>query len=225
MSGVEGDAAITNAAVSAGVYTLSETNLPGYAAGAWSCVGGTLAGDQLTLAGGETASCEIVNDDQAATLTLAKTVTNDNGGTAVETDFTLTATGPTPVSGVEGDVAITNAVVSAGVYTLSETNLPGYAAGACSCAGGTLAGDQLTLASGETAGCEITNDDQAATLTLAKTVTNDNGGTAVETDFTLTATGPTPVSGVEGDAAITNAAVSAGVYRGEPGCGLPPDRQ
>ena len=54
------------------------------------------AGDQLTLAGGETASCEITNNDQAATLTLAKTVTNDNGGTAVETDFTLTATGPTP---------------------------------------------------------------------------------------------------------------------------------
>ena len=63
-------------------------------------------------------------------LTLQKSVINDNGGTAVETDFTLTATGPTPgASGVEGDAAITNAAVSAGVYTLSETNLPGLCGG------------------------------------------------------------------------------------------------
>ncbi|HSX43793.1 MAG TPA: hypothetical protein VLE69_00630, partial [Candidatus Saccharimonadales bacterium] len=32
-------------------------------------------------------------------LTLIKTVTTDNGGTAVPTDWTLTATGPTPISG------------------------------------------------------------------------------------------------------------------------------
>ena len=48
--------------------------------------------------------------------------------------------------------------------------------------------------------CTITNDDQPATLTLVKTVTNDNGGTAVPTDWTLTATGPTPISGTTGSA-------------------------
>ena len=33
-----------NADVNAGSYPLSETTLPGYTAGAWSCVGGTFTG-------------------------------------------------------------------------------------------------------------------------------------------------------------------------------------
>jgi len=32
-------------------------------------------------------------------LKVVKTVTNDNGGTAVATDFTLSAAGPTPLTG------------------------------------------------------------------------------------------------------------------------------
>ena len=55
---------------------------------------------------------------------------NDNGGTAVDTDWTLSADGPTDgVSGVEGDPAITNAPVDPGDYTLAETGGPaGYTA-------------------------------------------------------------------------------------------------
>ena len=37
------------------------------------------------------------------------------------------------------------------------------------------------LALGQSATCTITNDDQPAQLTLVKTVTNDNGGTALPT--------------------------------------------
>ena len=51
-----------------------------------------------------------------------------------------------------------------------------------------------------TATCTITNDDNAPTLTLVKVVVNDNGGTAVETDSTLTATGPTGVDRSAADA-------------------------
>ena len=40
------------------------------------------------------AICTINNDDQPATLTLIKTVTNDNGGTALPTAWTLAADGP-----------------------------------------------------------------------------------------------------------------------------------
>ena len=40
-------------------------------------------------------TCTINNNDQPAELTLVKTVTNDNGGTAVPTDWTLAAAGPT----------------------------------------------------------------------------------------------------------------------------------
>ena len=42
---------------------------------------------------GVTATCTIDNDDQPATLTLVKTVNNDNGGTAVPTAWTLAAGG------------------------------------------------------------------------------------------------------------------------------------
>ncbi|MEI2453808.1 OmpA family protein [Lysobacter firmicutimachus] len=212
ITGVSGTATVTNAPVSAGVYTLTEASVAGYTAGSWSCTAGTLSGNSLTLANGESATCTIVNDDQAATLTLVKTVTNDNGGTATISDFPLTATGPTTITGVSGTAAVTNAPVSAGVYTLTEASVAGYTAGSWSCTAGTLSGNSLTLANGESATCTIVNDDQAATLTLVKTVTNDNGGTATISDFPLTATGPTTITGVSGTAAVTNAPVSAGVY-------------
>ena len=48
------------------------------------------------------ATCTINNNDQPAHLTLVKTVTNDNGGTAVPTAWTLAAAGPTPISGATG---------------------------------------------------------------------------------------------------------------------------
>ena len=59
-------------------------------------------------------------------MTLIKQVVNDNGGTAEETDWTLSADGPTPISGSTGDPAITNAPVQVGTYDLSESGPPGY---------------------------------------------------------------------------------------------------
>ena len=180
--------------VSAGSYTLSETSLPGYTAGSWSCVGGSQNGASVTLAPGQSATCTINNDDQTAHLKLVKTVTNNNGGSATPTAFTLSAAGPTPISGAGG--AESN--VNAGTYTLSETNLSGYTAGSWSCVGGSQNGASVTLALGQSATCTINNDDQAAHLKLVKTVTNDNGGTALPTAFTLSASGATPISGAGG---------------------------
>ncbi|WP_363800818.1 OmpA family protein [Lysobacter firmicutimachus] len=218
ITGVSGTATVTNASVAPGTYVLSETNVAGYTAGTYSCVvngGAAASGNSVTLADGDTATCTIVNDDQGATLTLVKTVTNDNGGTATINDFPLTATGPTTITGVSGTAAVTNAPVSAGGYTLSEANVAGYTAGTFSCVvngGAAVSGNSVTLALGDAATCTINNNDQAATLTLVKTVTNDNGGTATINDFPLTATGPTTITGVSGTAAVTNASVSAGVY-------------
>ena len=218
VSGVEGDPSITNTPVNPGNYTLTETGGPaGYTATAWTCQNTT--GDPVTVtdatipvALGDNLTCTITNNDQAAQLTLLKTVVNDNGGTAVDTDWTLTADGPTDgVSGVEGDPSITNTPVNPGNYTLTETGGPaGYTATAWTCQN--AAGDPVTVtdatipvALGDNLTCTITNNDQAAQLTLLKTVVNDNGGTAVDTDWTLTADGPTDgVSGVEGDPSITN---------------------
>ena len=190
--------------VNAGTYALSETNVPGYTASAWSCTGGYQNGANIKLKLGESATCTITNNDQTAHLKLVKVVTNDNGGAAVATDFTLSASGPTPISGAGG----TESDVNAGSYALSETNVPGYTASAWSCTGGSQNGANITLALGESATCTITNDDQTAHLKLVKYVVNDNGGTAQKTDFTLSASGPTPISGAGG----AESDVNAGTY-------------
>lgn len=130
------------------------------------------------------AAAAVLPPQAISTLTLIKTVTNDNGGGAAATAWTLSASGPTPISGITGSGAVTGVTVDAGTYALSETGGPsGYAASAWSCIGGSQSGSNITLASGESATCTITNDDIAPTLTLVKTVVNDNGGTATTASF------------------------------------------
>ncbi len=214
ITGATGTAPVTGAAVNAGTYVLSEAGPAGYTAGAWSCTGGgTLTGRRLVLTPGVSATCTIDNNDQPASLTLVKTVTNDNGGTAAPAAWTLTATGPTTITGATGTAPVTGAAVNAGTYVLSEAGPAGYTAGAWSCTGGgTLTGSSLVLTPGVSATCTIDNDDQPASLTLVKTVTNDNGGTAAPAAWTLTADGPTPITGATGTAPVTGAAVNAGTY-------------
>ena len=99
---------------------------------------------------------------ETGTLTLLKTVVNDNTGSAADTEFTLEAVGPESVSGVEGDAAISSATVLAGTYNLSETGGPaGYTASDWVCSGAALQddADTVTVAAGEDVTCTITNDD------------------------------------------------------------------
>ncbi len=189
----------------AGAHAAAETGLPGYAAGSW---GGDCAADgSITLAPGQAATCTITNDDVAPSLTLVKEVVNDNGGTATPADFTLSADGPTPISGAGG--ATSDATFAAGIYALTETTLPGYAAGDWACDGGEqLDAASVSIALGDAVTCTIVNDDQPAGLFLAKTVVNDNGGTAVAADFTLSA-GALSVPGSAAGALVTD---QAGTY-------------
>ena len=214
ISGATGSTAVTNVPVNAGTYALSESGGPsGYTASAWSCTGGTVTGGSVAVTTGATVVCTINNNDISPRLTLVKTVTNDNGGTAAPTAWTLNAGGPTPITGTTGAGTVTNAAVNAGTYTLSESGGPsGYAASGWTCTGVTNTGATLVLTPGSSATCTINNNDQAANLTLVKTVTNDNGGTATATQWTLAAAGSTPISGVTGAASVTNAAVNAGTY-------------
>ncbi|WP_157487031.1 SpaA isopeptide-forming pilin-related protein [Leucobacter salsicius] len=113
-----------------------------------------------------------------------------------------------------------------GAVTVSEEVTPGYAfqSGACVVThlDGTsttteLAGPaEQTLAGivpGDRVDCGYVNRLQPNELTLIKKVTNKHGGTGVVADWTLTAEGPTAgVTGITGDAAITNASVEAGEY-------------
>ncbi len=177
ISGATGSDAVTAATVDAGSYDLAETGGPaGYTASDWQCTGGALTGSVVAVANGAEVTCTIDNDDQPALLTLVKTVTNDQGGTAAPTDWTLSADGPTPISGATGSDAVTAATVDAGSYDLAETGGPaGYTASDWQCTGGAVTGSVVAVANGAEVTCTIDNDDQPALLTLVKTVTNDHG--------------------------------------------------
>lgn len=169
-----------------GVYQVSETNLPGYAAS----FGGDCATDgSITLAAGEEKSCIITNDDVAATLTVHKVVINDDGGVAGAGDFPLFVDGQPVTNGL-------TTTLSLGDHFVAETNLPGYAA---TFSGDCLADGSVELGLGDRKSCTVTNNDlppQQATLTVQKVVVNDSGGVAVASDFLLLVNGGAVNAGV-----------------------------
>ncbi len=145
-----------------------------------------------------------------AVLTLVKDVTNDDGGTAVDTDFILTATGPQTISGNEGDAAVTNASVNVGTYVLSEAAIAGYTwttlactnatAGGTDVSGVTQAAPNLTLAVNDNVTCTYTNDDNEAP-TITKVFSPDNIAVNGTSTLTITITNPNAF-------ALTNAAMT-----------------
>src|SRR5438093_8709405 len=117
--------------------------------------------------------------DKPASLTLVKAVTNDNGGLRTPSEWTLTANGGAAgtLTGAGPSVA-SGATFKAGTYTLTESGPSDYSSSGYSCVkngGAATPASSITLANGDAATCTITNDDKPASLTLVKTVTNDNG--------------------------------------------------
>ena len=167
------------------LHTATETTQVGYAPSTW---GGDCAADgTITLAPGDTKTSTITNDNVGPTLTLVKTVTNNNGGNKVVSDFPLFIDGSLVTSGTA------NLVPANVLHTATETTQVGYAP---STWGGDCAADgTITLAPGDTKTCTITNDDIGPTLTLVKTVTNNNGGNKVVSDFPLFIDGSLVTSG------------------------------
>ncbi len=163
-------------------HTASETTQPGYSASTW---GGDCASDgTITLQPGDNKTCTITNDDVAPQLTVIKHVVNDNGGTKTAADFSMTVTGTNvaPSATFPGaESPGTTVSLTAGSYSVGETGPSGYAqSNSTDCSG--------SIAVGETKTCTITNDDVAPQLTVIKHVINDNGGTAVASNFTMTVT-------------------------------------
>ena len=197
--------------INAGTYTITE-NLPpsgpGIPPSPWtltniSCTGGQIISNtppsiQVTINPGESANCTFTNQSNTTTttLTLIKDVINTGGGTATASQWTLSATGPTPISGITGDQAITDRQVSPGAYTISESGGPtNYTTDpnqwTCSGTGATgnnilTYGNSITLSTGDQVTCSITNTYSApqTTLTLVKTV---NGGPALPEEWILEA--------------------------------------
>src|SRR2546423_4542670 len=128
---------------------------------------------------------------QTAHLIVIKHVVNDNGGSATASQFTMTINGVTATGGNSfpgAESPGTNKEVTPGSYNVTETGPSGYSASASAdCSG--------TIALGQTKTCTITNNDQAAHLTVIKHVINDNGGTAKASQFTMTINGVTATRG------------------------------
>jgi uncharacterized repeat protein (TIGR01451 family) len=185
-------------------YTVTEpeANLNGYSTSYSGCT-------DITPVVGQTQVCTITNNDNSPSLTLNKILSNAHGGNATESDWTLTATGPTTISGAgaagSADV-VSGATFSAGTYTLSESAGPaGYAASSWTCTNGvTVNGSsQITLANGQATVCSITNSEIAPVLTLIKNVTNNSGGTSEANDFVLRLNGTAQTSPVLSNSNLT----------------------
>lgn len=208
ISGVSGT---SGTAVAGTTYTLSESGGPSYYAqnpAGWSCAGATVVGgNQVSITSGTQATCTIRNDYVRPTLQLVKVVNNDAGGTTGTAAWTLSASGPTPISGVGGTAATS---VTTGTYALAAapSSLAGYGTGTWSCTGGAQSGASVTVSDGSTVVC--THTSTYARPTLALTVTapaNTGGGAATAGSFTIGATGTTPLSG-------TGSVAAAGVIPG-----------
>lgn len=109
------------------------------------------------------------------TLTLVKTV---NGGSASASGFTLTATGPTTISGPGNGAAVTSQRVGTGSYTLSETGPVGYENQGWSCTGGTGNGANgtVTVADGQNATCTVVNRYRTGNFRIVKVISDPANG-------------------------------------------------
>ncbi|MFD1344371.1 DUF7507 domain-containing protein [Litorisediminicola beolgyonensis] len=241
ISGVTGSGDVTDVLVSAGTYDITESfaaSLLSYDVslacsgnataetdlGATVTTGGTVG--SLTIAAGETVSCEITNAVETATLTLEKFVAANALGVE-DTGWDLSFDGPGSAdrTGVTGTTPVSSVVVPAGVYTLDEVQnasatdddyaLYGLDSLVCGTTDVTSS-KEVTLAQGDDVTCVFTNAATQGRLTLVKTVDDSSvaAGTTVPaaTAWTLSTSGTTPISGVTGTADVTNVAVTAGSY-------------
>lgn len=198
--------------VPAGDYTISESGgVPGYAFVSWDCgAAGTFTDPTptITVPADGTVTCTVRNDAIQPSLTLRKVVT---GGPASPTAWTLTAQGPTTVTGA----GTATGPVRIGEYQLAETGGPsGYTAGDWVCTGGTQTGPSSVVVSlGQDVECVVTNARSEPTphlVTLRKEVV---GGPATTADFLLSGTGPPgTVQGVSGSPTVTDVPVPSGTY-------------
>jgi len=139
-----------------------------------------------------------------AKLVLNKTVINDNGGSAVASDWALTADLGSGTVTMTGPSGVVRGDLPAGDYVLSEAGPSGYIMDSIACKGGSFdaATSTVSLQPGDSAICNFTNNDDTVippsttTLTLIKNVTNDSGGTALPDDFNLSIDGALVTSGI-----------------------------
>ena len=156
-----GSADGTTITLDAGSYSVAEIGPAGYAESQSADCSGTIAG-------GESKTCTITNDDIAPTLTVIKVVVNDDGGTANAGDFTMNVTATNPSSASFGGSADgTTITLDPGSYSVGETGPAGYTESQSAGYTESKSADCMgTIAVGESKTCTITNNDIAPNLTV-----------------------------------------------------------
>src|SRR5690606_19627766 len=176
ISGTHGSAAITDATVPAGLYTLSEDPVDGYSAtGPFVCTDGgnqvPVTNNQININPGQNVTCTVTNVDSGAELTLNKVVINDSGGTASEADVSLVATGEAGARAFSHGHTI---MLAPGSYTLSEEGPARDGASLYSCVVNSCAAvspNSITLQDDDVAVCTVTNND----IGVEKALTGESG--------------------------------------------------
>ncbi|WP_454042419.1 prealbumin-like fold domain-containing protein [Cellulosimicrobium sp. Marseille-Q8652] len=222
LAGPAGSAEVTSVAVPTGTYDLAESGgFGGYVSEGWSCGPAPLDGSTVTLGPGDDVTCVVTNRAELPHLTLVKEL-DDRGftGDVEPTDWTLTAVGGgTSISGATGSPEVSHVAVAPGRYVLGETGGPdGWTALRWVCDGARVVqspGDGGALFStvvvepGDDVTCTVTNHWLAGTLTLHKQVVDD---VVPVSDWELTASGPTPISGFDGSRDVALVPVAQGTY-------------
>lgn len=223
VSGASGSPAVTRVPVPAGDYTLAEADGPsGYAAGPWSCTGGALNADTVTVAAGGDVTCTVTNTLEVGQLTLVKNIINNGGGPLEAQDWTLSATSlDQALIGVSGSPAVSFATVQPGTFTLAESSTApeagGYATDGWECVNDDGAvvstSGNVEVGPDESVICTVTNRWTQSTITLRKQVASAFGAPALPSAWTLSATnGTTTVSGPGNSEAVTRAPIAPGEW-------------
>jgi uncharacterized membrane protein YgcG len=191
-------------------FVVNEVADTGYVATFQGDCSGTASFAELKL-------CTVTNDDApTGTLTVIKTVVNDDGGTAVAGDFTLLFNDENAegVTIFQGDASGTVFTIGAGsTYNVTENPPSNYQASFSNDCGGVMQGGSNVV-------CIVTNDDveststsRGATLIVRKVVINDNGGGKVPSEFMISVTGTNPsITNFLGDASGTVVTLEPGAY-------------
>lgn len=123
-----------------------------------------------------------IYDGPKGTITVIKQVINNDGGTAVGSDFDLKINDQVVAQGAPHSYA------AGETYEISEDmHTDGYRQTGVTCKDADHVSTEhpFVLEAGAEIICAVTNDDLPAYVTLTKEVVNDDGGTANASDFTL----------------------------------------
>lgn len=201
----------TTSNILTGTYAISENTIAGYHATGWyytdnqqqSCASpaGTVLPANVAISANQTTAITICNARDNGKITVKKQVTNNNGGSAKASDFTLhLKQGATGVAGspAAGSTAGTTYTLPTGTYTVSEDAYFGYDQTSLTCvnqATGAAVAHPVDLANGQHITCTVVNDDKAPSVTIIKEVINPYGPALPASAFQLYLNGSTVNSG------------------------------